>query len=149
MSCHSSRLCLAKVPSTTARHGVQRVDHSANHVMTSTSAESIRRLKGIIHTLRGVYDPVTTTPQNDNLDVVMGENTPTRYVAALLKYFGALLMCCIQVLKDIDGLHRSGPSSSFHRELPDWGNRRGGACSWGTLSLRRQHRCCHGREHSY
>jgi hypothetical protein len=49
----------------------------------------------------------TKVPQDDNIDVVMGENTPTRYVVALLKYMGALLTCCspvtVQVLKDADG----------------------------------------------
>jgi hypothetical protein len=49
----------------------------------------------------------TNVPQDDNLDVVMGENTPTRYVFVLLKYIGALLTCCspiaVQVLKDADG----------------------------------------------
>jgi hypothetical protein len=49
----------------------------------------------------------TNVPQDDNLDVVMGENTPTRYVFVLLKYIGALLTCCSpiagQVLKDADG----------------------------------------------
>jgi hypothetical protein len=31
-------------------------------------------------------------------------------------------------------LHLLGPSSSFHRELSDWGNRRGGACFWRIVS---------------
>jgi hypothetical protein len=31
-------------------------------------------------------------------------------------------------------MHRLGPSSSFHRELQDWGNRRGGACFWRIIS---------------
>jgi hypothetical protein len=54
-------------------------------------------------------------PPDDNLDVDMGENTPTRYVFALLNYIGALLTCCspvtVQVLRDADGDILSGPHS--------------------------------------
>jgi hypothetical protein len=32
-------------------------------------------------------------------------------------------------------LHLLGPSSSFDRELSDWGNRRGGACFGGLCPL--------------
>jgi hypothetical protein len=57
----------------------------------------------------------TKIPPDDNLDVFMGENTPTRYVFALLKYIAALLTCCslvtVQILRDADGDILSGPSS--------------------------------------
>jgi hypothetical protein len=57
----------------------------------------------------------TKIPPDDNLDVFMGENTPARYVFALLKYIGALLTCCslvtVQILKDADGDILSGPYS--------------------------------------
>jgi hypothetical protein len=47
--------------------------------------------------------------------------------------------------QDIPDVHLLGPSSSFDRELPDWGNRRGGACLRGTSILRHNACCCfHG-----